>query len=65
MTMTIPRKMSTETIRDEGPGEIDALSVTVATAGELTAVTMLHISKTDAMFRASVHRKDTTIVEGL
>ena len=65
MTMTIPRKMSTETIRDDGPGEIGGLLLTVATAGELTAVTMIHISKTDAIPRASMHRKVRTIVKRL
>jgi hypothetical protein len=65
MTITIPRRTSTDTSRFASPGKIAGLWLTAATAGELTAVTMLPTYRIDAMFRSSLHRNVTAALKRL
>jgi hypothetical protein len=56
ITMTSPRKTSTETSRGTCAERRESFVLTVATDGEIAAVTMLHIRKHVLIFRSSFHR---------
>jgi len=52
MTMTSPRKTSTETKRGTSAGKKETLALTLVSDGELVAVTMPHIAEQMSIFRS-------------